>query len=162
MVNPNVAQHLLPEQRLAKLGIQLPDPPTPLGSYVEAVQTGNLLFLSGMLPVIDHKPAYIGSIDREVDAKTAREAARIAALNALAALRKYLGTLDRVSRVVRIGIFMATAGDFVADPGIADGASDLFREIFGDENMAVRSVIGVASLPLGVPIEIEATFEVKE
>ena len=151
-----------PESRLAKLGIQLPGAPTPFGSYLEAVQVGNLLFLSGMLPVIDHKPVFVGRIGRELDAKTGREAARIATLNALAALKSHLGSLNRVKRVIRLGIFMATAGDFTADPGVADGASDLLRDVFGEENLAVRSVIGVASLPLGVPVELEATFEVKE
>ena len=150
-----------PESRLDSLGIQLPAAPTPFGSYSEAVQVGNLLFLSGMLPVINHKPAFVGRIGKELDPKTGREAARIAALNALATLKSHLGSLDRVRRVIRLGIFMVTAGDFTADPGVADGASDLLRDVFGEENMAVRSVIGVASLPLGVPIELEATFEVK-
>jgi len=151
-----------PEGRLAKLGIQLPGAPTPLGSYVEAVQVGNLLFLSGMLPVVEHKAAYVGRVGRELDAETGRVAARIAALNALAALKNHLGTLNRVKRVVRLAVFMATAGDFNADPGVADAASDLLRDVFGEENMAVRSVIGVASLPLGVPIELEATFQIGE
>ena len=151
-----------PESRLAQLGIQLPGAPTPFGSYVEVVQSGKLLFLSGMLPVVDHKPVYVGWIGRELDAQTGRKAARIAALNALASLKNYLGSLNRVARVVRLGVYMATAGAFTADPGIADGASDLLRDVFGEESMGVRSVIGVASLPLGVPIELEATFEVRE
>jgi enamine deaminase RidA (YjgF/YER057c/UK114 family) len=115
-----------------------------------------------MLPVIDHKPAYVGWIGRELDAKAGQEAARTAALSALAAAKNYLGSLDRIKRVVRLGIFMATAGDFIDHPKVADGASDFFRDVFGEENLAVRSVIGVASLPLGVPIELEVTFEVKE
>jgi enamine deaminase RidA (YjgF/YER057c/UK114 family) len=162
MVSLNVGQQRTPERSLEKLGIRLPAAPTPLGSYVEAVQTGNLLFLSGMLPVIDHKAAYVGSLGKELDAKAGREAAHIAALNALAILKAHLGSLDRVKRVVRLGVFMATAGVFIDQPGIADGASDLFRDVFGEEDMAVRSVIGVASLPLGVPIELELTFELKE
>jgi enamine deaminase RidA (YjgF/YER057c/UK114 family) len=160
MVNTNIEQQGN-EGRFARLGIQLPGAPTPFGSYVEALQTGDLLFLSGMLPVIDHKPAFVGLIGGELDAQAGREAARIAALGALAAVRHHLGTLDRVSRVVRLGVFIATAAGFVDHPGVADGASDLFRDVFGEENMAVRSVIGVASLPLGVPVELEATFEVK-
>jgi len=162
MVNPTTEQQGGAESRLAKLGIQLPSAPSPLGSYVETVQTGRLLFLSGMLPVIDHKPAYIGRLGRDLDAKTGREAARVAALNALAAMEIHLGSLDRVKRVIRLAVFMATAGDFSADPGVADGASDLLRDVFGLESMAVRSVIGVQSLPLGVPIELELTFEVEE
>jgi enamine deaminase RidA (YjgF/YER057c/UK114 family) len=162
MVDPKLRQPDSSEGRLAKLGIRLPTAPTPFGSYVEAVQSGNLLFLSGMLPVIDHKPAHVGSIGRELDATSGREAARIAALGALAAAKNHLGSLDQVKRVVRLGIFMVTAADFQDHPGVADGASDLFRDVFGEDNMAVRSAIGVASLPLGVPVEIEVTLELKE
>src|SRR3954469_24753423 len=143
MIHPKVEQ-CSPECRLANLGIQLPGAPTPFGSYVEASQTGNLLFLSGMLPVIDHKPAFVGLIGRELDVKAGPEAARIAALGALAAVRAQLGSLDQVKRVVRLGVFMATAAEFLDHPAVADGASDLFRDVFGEENMAVRSVVGVA------------------
>jgi enamine deaminase RidA (YjgF/YER057c/UK114 family) len=162
MVNPNVEQQHSPESRIENLGIELPTAPTPFGSYVEAVQTGNLLFLSGMLPVVDHKPAYIGKLGKELDTKAGRDAARIAALGAIAAARDYLGTIDRIKRVVRQSVFMVTAEDFVDHPGVADGASDLFRDVFGAENMAVRLVIGAASLPLGVPIELEVILELNE
>src|SRR6201992_3677549 len=94
------------ERRLQELGIQLPAAPTPFGSYVEAAQTGNLLFLSGMLPVVDHRPKFVGRIGKELDADTGREAARIAALNGLSAAKQKLGSLDRVTRVVRLGIYM--------------------------------------------------------
>jgi len=150
------------ERRMQGLGIQLPTPPTPFGSYVETSQTGNLLFLSGMLPVVDHKPKYVGRLGKELDAEAGRDAAYTAALSALAAARQHLGSLDRVTRVVRLGVFIATFGDFFDQPRVADGASDLFRDIFGSDKMAVRSVIGVASLPLGMPIELEVTFEVTE
>ena len=99
-----------PERRLQELGIELPAPPTPFGSYVETVLTGNLLFLSGMLPVVDHKPKYLGRLGKELDIEAGRDAAYTAALSALAAARKHLGSLDRVSRVVRLGVFMATSG----------------------------------------------------
>jgi len=161
MLVPDISQQSDAEGRLANLDIRLPDSPTPFGSYVEALQTGNLLFLSGMLPVIDHRPAYVGLIGRELDVKAGQEAARTAALSALAALRNHLGTLNRISRVIRLGIFMATVQDFVDHPTVADGASDLFRDVFGKGNMSVRTVIGVTSLPLGVPIELEATLELK-
>ena len=149
------------EQRLAGLGIQLPAAPTPFGSYVEAVQTGNLLFLSGMLPVVDHKPKYLGRLGKELDAEAGRDAAYTAALSALAAARDALGSLDRITRVVRLGVFMATSGDFFDQPRVADAVSDLFRAIFGSDKLAVRLVIGVASLPLGMPIELEVIFEVQ-
>ncbi len=148
------------ERRLQELGIQLPAPPTPFGSYVETLQTSNLLFLSGMLPVVDHKPKYVGRLGNELDADAGRDAAYTAALSALAAAKAHLGSLDRVARVVRLGVFIATSGDFFDQPRVADGASDLFRDIFGGDKLAVRSVIGVASLPLGMPIELEVIFEV--
>jgi enamine deaminase RidA (YjgF/YER057c/UK114 family) len=148
------------ERRLGELAIQLPDPPSPFGSYVETLQAGNLLFLSGMLPVEDHKPKYVGRLGKELNADAGRDAARAAALSALAAAKKHLGSLDRITRVVRLSVFIATSGDFFDQPRVADGASDLFREIFGSDKLAVRSVIGVASLPLGMPIEIEVIFEI--
>jgi enamine deaminase RidA (YjgF/YER057c/UK114 family) len=150
------------ERRLQELGIELPAAPTPFGSYVETVQTGNLLFFSGMLPVVDHKPKYVGRLGKELDAEAGRDAVRTAALSVLAAAKKHLGSLDRVTRVVRLGVFMATSGDFFDQPRVADAASDLFRDVFGAGKMAVRSVIGVASLPLGMPVELEVIFEVAE
>jgi enamine deaminase RidA (YjgF/YER057c/UK114 family) len=150
------------EYRLQNLGIQLPAAPTPFGSYVETVQAGNLLFLSGMLPVVDHRPQYVGRIGKELDEDAGRDAAYTAGLSALAAARQHLGSLDRVTRVVRLGVFMATCGESFDQPRVADGVSDLFQNIFGSEKTAVRLVIGVASLPLGVPIELEVIFEVAE
>ena len=160
MVSAQVLQPATAESRLMDLGIRLPAPPTPFGTYVEAVQTGNLLFLSGMLPVVDHKPKYLGRLGKELDTEAGRDAAYTAALSALAAARQHLGSLDKVTRVVRLGVFMATSGDFVDQPRVADAVSDLFRDIFGSEKAAVRLVIGVASLPLGMPIELEVIFEV--
>lgn len=150
------------ESRLKDLGVQLPSPPTPFGTYVEALRSGDLLFLSGMLPVVDHKPKYIGRIGRELDIEAGRDAAYTAGLSALAAAKEYLGSLDRVTRVVRLGVFMATAGDFFDLPKVADAVSDLFGDVFGADKTSVRLVIGVASLPLGVPIELEIIFEVAE
>src|ERR1700744_6715469 len=104
------------ERQLRELGIQLPAAPTPFGSYVEARQAGNLLFLSGMLPVIDHKPKYVGRLGKELDVEAGRDAAYTAALSVLAAAKKHLGSLDRVSRVVPLGVFIATYGDFYDQP----------------------------------------------
>lgn len=150
-----------PERRLQELGIQLPDPPTPLGAYVEAAQTGNLLFLSGMLPIVDHRPKFVGRIGEELDADAGRDAARITAINALSAAKQELGSLDNVTRVVRLGVYMVTSGDAVNLPKVADGASDIFRDVFGEDKMSARLVIGVASLPLGVPVELEIILEVQ-
>jgi enamine deaminase RidA (YjgF/YER057c/UK114 family) len=161
MVNTKGSQPDGAEQRLQELGIQLPAAPTPFGTYVETLQTGNLLFLSGMLPVVDRKPKYVGRLGKELGAEAGRDAAYTAALSALAAAREHLGSLDRVTRVIRLGVYIATSGDFFDQPRVADAVSDLFRDIFGTDKLAVRSVIGVASLPLGMPIELEVTFEVE-
>jgi enamine deaminase RidA (YjgF/YER057c/UK114 family) len=150
------------DDRLRDLGIQLPAAPTPFGTYVETVQTGNLLFFSGMLPVVDHKPKFIGRLGKELDVEAGRDAAYTAALGVLAAAKEHLGTLDRVTRVVRLGVFIATYGDFFEQPRVADAVSDLFRDVFGIERASVRVIVGVASLPLGVPIELDVIFEVAE
>jgi enamine deaminase RidA (YjgF/YER057c/UK114 family) len=109
---------------------------------------------------VDHKPRYLGLLGKEVDAESGRDAVRTAALGALASAKEHLGSLDRVTRVVRLGVFMATSGEFFDQPRVADAASDLFRDIFGTDKLAARLVIGVASLPLGVPVELEVIFEV--
>jgi|SRR5580700_739293 enamine deaminase RidA (YjgF/YER057c/UK114 family) len=150
------------DRRLLELGIKLPAAPTPFGTYVETVKTGNLLFFSGMLPVIDHKPKYLGRLGKELDAEAGRDAAYTAALNVLAAAKQHLGSLDRVTRIVRLGVFIATSGDFFDQPRVADAVSDLFRDVFGIEKTSVRLIIGVASLPLGMPIELEVIFEVTD
>jgi enamine deaminase RidA (YjgF/YER057c/UK114 family) len=162
MVSNKGSQRDGAERRLQDLGIQLPATPTPLGSYVETVQTGNLLFFSGMLPIVDHKPKFVGRLGKELDAEAGRDAAYTAALNVLAAAKEHLGSLDRVTRVVRLGVFIATSGNFFDLPRVADAASDLFRDVFGIEKSSVRQVIGIASLPLGVPVELEVIFEVAE
>ena len=150
------------DRRLQDLGIELPAPPTPFGTYVETVQSGNLLYFSGMLPVIEHKPKFLGRVGKELDAEAGRDAAYTAALGVLAAAKEHLGTLDRVTRVVRLGVFIATSGDFFDHPRVADAVSDLFRDVFGIEKTSVRVIVGVASLPLGVPIELDVIFEVAE
>jgi len=162
MVSGKGSQPGSAERRLQELGIQLPAAPTPLGTYVETVQTGNLLFFSGMLPVVDHKPKYVGRLGKELDTEAGRDAAYTAALGILAAAKQHLGSLDRVTRVVRLGVFIATSGDFFDQPKVADAVSDLFRDVFGIEKTSVRLVIGVASLPLGMPIELDVIFEVAD
>jgi enamine deaminase RidA (YjgF/YER057c/UK114 family) len=149
------------EDRLAKLGIHLPDAPAPFGAYVPAVQTGNLLFLSGMLATSGHEVTEVGVLGNELDVIAGQEAAHLAALNALALTKKQLGSLDRVSRVVRLGVYIAATSEFTEHPKVADAASELFRDVFGEEIMSSRLVIGVASLPLGSPVELEVILEVK-
>ena len=148
------------EKRLAEIGIELPSPPTPFGAYAEAVRSGNLLFLSGTLPVLNGRPQYRGRLGTDLNAEQAWSATRLAALNALAIAREHLGSLNHVSRVVRLGVMLATGDDSMDLPKIADAASELFLEIFGPHKTSVRVVYGVASLPLGLPVELEVTFEV--
>jgi enamine deaminase RidA (YjgF/YER057c/UK114 family) len=148
------------EQRLKELGIQLSAPPEPFGTYAEAVQTGNLLFLSGMLPTEGRGAKFTGRLGAELDVEAGRDAARLAALNVLAVARQHLGSLDRVTRVVRLGVLVATVGDFRDQPKVADGASELLQNVFGKERNPCRLVYGVASLPLGTPVELEVIFEV--
>ena len=162
MVNTTDSQPVSTERRLQNLGIVLPNAPHPLGAYVEAVQTGSLLFLSGMLPIKDGKPQYIGRLGKEVDAEDGRDALRTATLNALSAAKEHLGSLDRVTKVVRVGVYLATSGDFYNQPIIADATSEFLRDVFGEGKMSVRSVFGVASLPMGVPVMLEVTFEVSD
>lgn len=148
------------DQRLKELGITLPAPPEPFGAYVEAVQTGHLLFLSGMLPTKGRTAKFIGRIGAELDIQAGCEAARLATVNVLAVAREYLGSLDKVTRVVRLGVSVATSGDVRDQPKIADAASELLQEVLGKEKSPCRLVYGVASLPLGVPVELEVIFEV--
>ena len=148
------------EQRLKELGIKLPVPPEPFGTYAEAVQTGNLLFLTGMLPTEGRSAKFIGRVGAELDVQAARKAAHLAALNALAVARQHLGSLDKVTRIVRLGVSIATSGDVRDQPKVADAASELLQDVFGKEKNPCRLVYGVASLPLGAPVELEIIFEV--
>ena len=148
------------EKRLQELGITLPAPPEPFGTYAEAVQTGNLLFLTGMLPTENRGAKFTGRIGAELDVETGRKAAHLAALNVLAVARQYLGSLDRITRIVRLGVSVATVGDVRDHPKIADAASELLQNVFGKDKNPCRLVYGVASLPLGVPVELEIIFEV--
>src|SRR5947208_1715039 len=148
------------EDRLAELGIKLPAPPEPFGTYVEAVQTGRLLFLSGMLPTEGHGAKFIGRVGAELDVEAGRQAAHLATLNALAVARQHLGSLDKVTRVVRLSVSVATSGDVRDQPKVADAASELLQDVFGKDKSPCRLVYGVASLPLGAPVELEVIFEV--
>jgi enamine deaminase RidA (YjgF/YER057c/UK114 family) len=160
MVTRTVSRPASAEQRLKELGIELPTPPQPFGTYAEAVLTGNLLFLTGMLPTEGRAAKFIGRVGAELDAEMGRQAARLAALNALAVVREHLGSLDKVVRVVRLGVMVATSGDVRDQPKVADGASELLQDVFGKDKNPCRLVVGVASLPLGTPVELETIFEV--
>lgn len=135
--------------------IDLPAPPKPLGAYVEAVQAGNLLFLSATLPTEGGVAKFVGRIGEELSLDDGRSAARLAALNALSLAKQHLGSLDKVARVVRLTVSLATAPGFRDHPKIADAASELLASVFGRDKMSTRMVSGVATLPLGAPVVVE-------
>ena len=147
--------------RLSDLGIVLPAPPTPLGAYVESSDAGNLLFLSGTLPVVNRKLAISGRLGENLSVKEGQEAARIASLNALAAAKQHLGDLDRLKKLVKLTVLIATTEQFADHAPVADGASDLFVKIFGPEAGHVRLVYGVQSLPIGAPVIVDVIFEIE-
>jgi enamine deaminase RidA (YjgF/YER057c/UK114 family) len=158
-MSPN-ATNTTAEQRLRDLGIDLSHPPRPLGAYVEAVQTGSLLFLSGTLPFEGGTPKFVGRIGGELSIEDGRRATHLAALNALAAAREHLGSLDRVTRVVRLAVSLLTTLEFRQHPTVADAASELLATVFGANRTSTRLVYGAASLPLGVCVVVELILEV--
>ena len=147
--------------RLARLGIELPAAPTPLGAYVESSDAGHLLFLSGTLPVVNGKLAVAGRLGENLSVKEGQEAARIASLNALAIAQEHLGNLDRLKKLIKLTVLIATTERFFEHAAVADGASDLFAEIFGPETGHTRLVYGVYSLPIGAPVIVDTIFELE-
>jgi enamine deaminase RidA (YjgF/YER057c/UK114 family) len=149
-----------PEDKLKKLGIELPEAPSPLGSYIPIVRTGNLLFLSGVLPLRNGKLMRTGRVGESVSLDEARDDARTAAINALSVLKANIGSLNKVKRCVKITGYVASAPDFTEQPKVLNAASDLMFEIFGEAGRHARAAIGVNVLPLNSPVEIEFIFEV--
>lgn len=147
-------------ERLAELGIVLPAPPKPVAAYVPAVLSRGLLFISGQLPVVEGRLALTGKVPEQVSLEQAREAARTAALNALAVAQAEIGSLDRVLRVVRVTGHVASAPGFTQQPTVIDGASTLLAEIFGERGRHSRAALGAAELPLGSPVEIELILDI--
>jgi enamine deaminase RidA (YjgF/YER057c/UK114 family) len=150
-----------PSSRLSELGIELPQAPTPLGAYVESSDTGNLLFLSGTLPVVNGQLAISGRLGENLSVKEGQEAARIASLNALAVAKQHLGDLDRLKKLVKLTVLLATTEQFTEHAQVSDGASDLFVQLFGREAGHVRLVYGVQSLPIGAPVIVDTIFEIE-
>ncbi|HYH28388.1 MAG TPA: RidA family protein [Actinomycetota bacterium] len=148
------------EERLAELGIELPVAATPVASYVPVVVSGPLAFVAGQVPLEGGKPIRTGRLGEDVTVEEGAELARRCALQALAALRNELGSLDRVRRIVRLGVFVASAEGFTEQPKVGNGASDVLVEIFGDAGRHARAAVSAPSLPLGVPVEVEVLAEV--
>ncbi|MBI5289319.1 MAG: RidA family protein [Chloroflexi bacterium] len=150
-----------PEERLKELSIPLPAVGTPRWAYVPCVRTGSLIFVSGQIGVTDGKVMHPGKLGREVDVARGQEAARGCAVQALAVVRQELGSLDMVARVVKSTVFVASAEGFGDQPTVANGASDLLRDVFGDAGLGARAAVGVAELPLGASVEAEFIFEAR-
>jgi len=149
-----------PEERLAELGIELPGVPTPVAAYVPTVRSGNVVYTSGQLPMVDGTLAATGKVGAEVDPESAKSLARTAALNAIAAVRAEVGDLSAVRRIVKVVGYVASTPGFTGQPGVVNGASELLGEVFGDAGRHARSAVGVAVLPLDAPVEIELIVEV--
>jgi enamine deaminase RidA (YjgF/YER057c/UK114 family) len=148
------------ERKLKELYLELPQPPQPLATYVPAVLAGDLLFLSGVLPMRDGQLAFSGKLGRDLTVEQGMEAARLALLNALAIAKQALGTLDRITRVVKVVGHVASVEGFVQQPQVLNGASDLLVEIFGEAGRHARVAVGAAELPRGAPVEIEMIFSI--
>ncbi len=150
------------EEKLAAMNVFLPVPPTPAGSYIPVVRTGNLAFVSGQIPLKDGKVEFHGKVPTDISLDTARQAAKLCIINALAQLKAELGTLDKISKIVRVSGFVNSAPDFIEQPKIINAASDLLFEIFGDKGKHSRIAVGVASLPLNSTVEIDVIVEVNQ
>jgi enamine deaminase RidA (YjgF/YER057c/UK114 family) len=150
-----------PEQRLEDLGIDLPHPAAPLAAYVPAVRTGDLVFVSGQLPLVEGKPVAVGRLGGDVGLEEGQAAAQRCAINVIAVLKAELGQLSRVTRVVKLTGFVACEPDFTEQAKVVNGASELFGEVFGDRGQHARAAVGMAALPFGVPVEVEAIVEVE-
>ncbi len=152
---------MTPEEKLKTLGIDLPEIPKPLGSYIPFVRTGDLVYLSGMLPLKEGKLLKTGKVGEAVTLDEAVQSARTAAINALSVLKSAIGSLSNVKRCVKISGYIASANDFTDQPKVLNGASDLIFEIFGESGRHARAAVGVNVLPMNSPVEIEFIFEVK-
>jgi enamine deaminase RidA (YjgF/YER057c/UK114 family) len=149
-----------PEERLRRLGVDLPTPAAPVAAYVPCVRTGNLVYVSGQVPTAGGQPTHLGRLGEGVSVDNGRAAARTCAVNVLAALKAELGELSQVRRVVKVTGFVASTPHFTDHPKVVNAASELFGEVFGDAGRHARAAVGVAALPLGVPVEVEAIVEV--
>ncbi len=145
--------------RLAELGLSIPAVAKPVASYVPASTSGNLVFTAGQLPFVDGTLPATGKVGTDVTAEDAKDYARIAVLNALAAVETAIGSVDRITRIVKLVVFVASAPEFSGQPAVANGASDTLVEIFGDAGRHARSAVGVSVLPLDAPVELELIVE---
>jgi enamine deaminase RidA (YjgF/YER057c/UK114 family) len=150
------------EEKIAELGLKLPEVVPPLASYVPAVRSGSYIYTSGQLPMVEGSLPTTGKVGAEVSQERAAQLAEICALNALAAVKSVVGDLDRIVRVVKVVGFVASAPGFTAQPGVVNGASELLGKVLGDKGVHARSAVGVAVLPLDAPVEVEIQVEIAD
>lgn len=153
------------DERLAELGLRVPEVVVPLAAYVPAVLDGSRVYVSGQVPMVDGvlaETGHVGEGEGFVAPERAKELAAVCALNAIAAVKSVIGDLDRVERVVKVVGFVASDPSFTGQPGVVNGASELFGAVFGDAGVHARSAVGVAALPLGAPVEVEVVLHVRD
>jgi len=149
------------EEKISQLGFTLPIAPKPLASYIPAVKAGNLVFTAGQLPIKDGSLAFKGKLGKELNEDDGKKAAQLCALNCLSVIRNEIESLDKIDRVIKLTVFVNSADGFINHPQVANGASDLIKEIFGENGKHVRSAVGVAELPLNAPVEIDMIVKIK-
>jgi enamine deaminase RidA (YjgF/YER057c/UK114 family) len=156
----HVGKHIMIDEKLASLNITLPTPPKPAGSYIPIVKTGNMIFVSGQIPMKDGQVQFKGQVPTSISVEEAQSAARLCIINVLAQLKSELGTLDKISKIVRVSGFVSSSQEFYEHPKIINTASDLLFEIFGEKGRHTRIAVGVASLPLNSAVEIDLIAEI--
>ena len=150
------------EEKINQLGFILPDAPKPLASYVPAIKTGNLVFTAGQLPIKEGSLVFKGKLGKDLSEDEGKKAAQVCALNCLSVIKNEIGNLDNIEKIIKLTVFVSSAEGFINHPQVANGASDLLRDVFGENGKHVRSAVGVAALPLNASVEIEMICKLKE
>ncbi len=149
------------EQKLQSMGITLPETPKPVAAYIPAIQTGNLVFTSGQIPMVKGELKYKGKLGLEITKQQGYEAAKLCAINALSAVKSLIGDLDKIEQIIKVVGFVASADGFTEQPAVVNGASEFLQEALGEKGVHARSAVGVAELPLGVAVEVELIVKIK-
>lgn len=149
------------EEKLKSMGLTLPETPKPVAAYIPAIRVGDIVYTSGQIPMVKGELKFKGKLGDEISKEKGYEAAKICALNALSAVKGLIGDLDQLDRIIKVVGFVASAEGFTEQPAVVNGASEFLKELFGEKGLHARSAVGVAELPLGVPVEIEMIVQVK-
>jgi enamine deaminase RidA (YjgF/YER057c/UK114 family) len=149
------------EEKIKQLGHSIPDPVKPLASYIPAIRTGDLVFTAGQVPIKDGKLQFTGKVDGDLTVSEGKIAAQLCALNCLSAIKNEIGDLDKIEQIIKVTVFVSSSKGFTGQPQVANGASDLLKEIFGENGKHARSAVGVSELPLNAPVEIEMIVKLK-